>query len=99
MVNERDIPEDGGQATADKSLLCRPSAALCSLRAASYIPAYMRIPFNRVVLVALIAACKSAQTPSNPAPSPGPTTRPPVSPPTIPTFERGIVPRQAPPLP
>ena len=59
----------------------------------------MRLPFNRLVLVALIAGCKSAQTPANPAPSPGPTNRPPVSPPTIPTFERGIVPRQAPPLP
>jgi N-acetylmuramoyl-L-alanine amidase len=59
----------------------------------------MRLPFNRLVVVALLAACKAAQTPSNPAPNPGPTTRPPVSPPTIPTFERGIIPRQAPPLP
>ena len=73
--------------------------ALRPLRSAFYIDDYMRLPFNRLVFVALIAACKSAQTPANPAPSPGPTNRPPVSPPTIPTFERGIVPRQAPPLP
>lgn len=49
-----------------------------------------------VVLAALIAACQS-----NPAPrSPSPATNPrPVSPPTVATFERGITPRPAPPLP
>src|SRR4051812_8374906 len=61
----------------------------------------MRLPFNRVVLLALLASCQSAPVPvpANPAPTPNPANRPPVSPPTIPTFERGITPRQAPPLP
>lgn len=57
----------------------------------------MRLPFNRLVVVTTLVACQSV--PPNPAPNPDATSRPPVSPPTIPTFERGITPRRAPPLP
>jgi N-acetylmuramoyl-L-alanine amidase len=44
----------------------------------------------------LIAACRSTPAPAPSSPVPA---RPPVSPPTVATFERGIAPRQAPPLP
>ncbi|MDB4874582.1 MAG: cell wall hydrolase/autolysin [Gemmatimonadetes bacterium] len=61
----------------------------------------MRI--SRLALVALVAGCQStpAPPPSPPAPSTAPASRPtaPVSPPTIGSFERGITPRVAPPLP
>src|ERR1700733_8192345 len=61
----------------------------------------MRIP--RLALVALVAACQTtpAPPPSAPAPSatPAPRPTPPVSPPTVGSFERGITPRVAPPLP
>ena len=48
---------------------------------------------------ALIAACQSNPAPRSPAPATNPRATPPVSPPTVATFERGITPRQAPPLP
>src|SRR4051812_18137907 len=54
---------------------------------------------NRIVLLAIMAGFHSAPAPAPSSPAPGPVTRPPVSPPTIPTFERGTTPRQAPPLP
>src|SRR5438309_2190138 len=49
-------------------------------------------------LAAGIAACHSTPAPPPAAPATARPT-PPVSPPTVPTFERGITPRQAPPLP
>lgn len=56
----------------------------------------MRIsPF---AFLALLAACHSAPGPT-PAGSTNPRSNAPVSPPTIATFERGITPRKAPPLP
>ncbi|HVX40070.1 MAG TPA: N-acetylmuramoyl-L-alanine amidase [Gemmatimonadaceae bacterium] len=49
----------------------------------------------RLAPLALVAlACRPT-----PAPTSNPGPRPPVSPPTVPTFERGITPRKAPPLP
>jgi N-acetylmuramoyl-L-alanine amidase len=57
----------------------------------------MRI--KRLAIVAIIAGCQSAPVPTPASPTPNPSPRPPVSPPTVPTFERGITPRQAPPLP
>lgn len=49
-------------------------------------------------VVLLIAGCHSTPAPGPSSPTPV-TQRPPVSPPTISTFQRGITPRQAPPLP
>jgi len=57
----------------------------------------MRI--KRLAIVAIIAGCQSAPVPTPASPTPNPSPRPPVSPPTVPTFERGITPRKAPPLP
>jgi N-acetylmuramoyl-L-alanine amidase len=59
----------------------------------------MRI--HRFLSLALVAGCQSAPTPTpaSPTPRPSPGARPPVSPPTVATFERGITPRPAPPLP
>src|SRR5215471_19125214 len=52
-------------------------------------------------VVALVAGCQSAPAPvsATPGPTPASRTTPPVSPPTVATFERGITPRPAPPLP
>lgn len=51
------------------------------------------------VVAALVAACSSPPASSNPS-QPAPARRPlPPSPPTVASFERGITPRQAPPLP
>src|SRR5262245_15526316 len=57
-------------------------------------------PLSLLAILVIVAGCQSAPvpTPSSPTPSQSPT-RPPVSPPTVATFERGITPRQAPPLP
>lgn len=49
-----------------------------------------------------LASCTSASAPPPATPAPqvrAPAPPPPVSPPTVATFERGITPRQAPPLP
>src|SRR3981081_2574540 len=55
---------------------------------------------KRLAIMAIIAGCQSAPVPTASSPAPSPSQRPPVSPPTVvPTFERGITPRQAPPLP
>ena len=54
-----------------------------------------------VLLAAQVAGCHSAPAPppSSTTPSPAPNPWPPVSPPTVGSFQRGITPRQAPPLP
>jgi N-acetylmuramoyl-L-alanine amidase len=52
-----------------------------------------------VALAALVAACQSNPAQRSPAPARNPRATPPVSPPTVATFERGITPRPAPPLP
>src|SRR6185312_4647297 len=49
-------------------------------------------------VIVLVAGCHSTPAPGPSSPAPV-TQRPPVSPPTVSTFERGIAPRQAPPLP
>src|ERR1051325_7602178 len=54
---------------------------------------------KRLAIVAIIAGCQSAPVPAPTSTAPSPSQRPPVSPPTVATFERGITPRQAPPLP
>jgi N-acetylmuramoyl-L-alanine amidase len=59
----------------------------------------MRIQGTLVIALLLLAAgCQSAPSVPSPSPSPRPVS-PPVSPPTIGSFERGITPRPAPPLP
>jgi N-acetylmuramoyl-L-alanine amidase len=60
------------------------------------------VPLLLATLIAIVAtSCHSAPVPAPTTPTPAPvvTPPPPVSPPTVPTFERGITPRQAPPLP
>jgi N-acetylmuramoyl-L-alanine amidase len=57
----------------------------------------MRI--TRLAILGVIAACQSAPAPPPSSPTPVASRRPPVSPPTVGSFERGITPRQAPPLP
>ncbi|HEY4217318.1 MAG TPA: N-acetylmuramoyl-L-alanine amidase [Gemmatimonadaceae bacterium] len=62
----------------------------------------MRIPVIALVLVALVSGCQSGAPAPQSSPAPSPASRPalpPVSPPTIGSFERGITPRAAPPLP
>jgi N-acetylmuramoyl-L-alanine amidase len=58
---------------------------------------------SRFAIIAFLAGCQSAPTPTPATPTsrPAPASRPspPVSPPTVATFERGITPRPAPPLP
>jgi N-acetylmuramoyl-L-alanine amidase len=63
------------------------------------IPASAAIP--AIALILLAAGCQSPSVPSaSPAPSRPPRrVSPPVSPPTVGSFERGITPRPAPPLP
>lgn len=56
-----------------------------------------RIPTS-VLAGAFVAACSSAPAPA-PAPQPAPARPVPVAPPPVVTYERGIVPRPAPPLP
>src|SRR5215471_1150629 len=53
----------------------------------------------RTLCFALIAVAVGCKAPASPSPGPAPQPRPPVSPPTVATFERGITPRPAPPLP
>src|SRR5581483_12274102 len=55
----------------------------------------------RIAFAALVIACQSAPAPppGSPVPAAPQPVSPPVSPPTIGSFERGITPRQAPPLP
>lgn len=50
-------------------------------------------------LAALASACTSAPAPRTTAPAASPRPSPAVTPPTVATFERGITPRTAPPLP
>jgi N-acetylmuramoyl-L-alanine amidase len=55
-----------------------------------------------LVIIAGLSGCQSAPVPNPsqpPATGPSPRVSPPVSPPTVSTFERGITPRVAPPLP
>ncbi|MEP6494905.1 MAG: N-acetylmuramoyl-L-alanine amidase [bacterium] len=52
-----------------------------------------------VSIVAGLSGCQSAPVPSQSSPAPSSRVSPPVSPPTVGSFERGITPRQAPPLP
>src|SRR4051812_41279863 len=66
----------------------------------------MRTFYFTLTAASAIAALFSAACSSNPKPpsgapvaAPSPRPSPPVSPPTVATFERGITPRQAPPLP
>src|SRR3954468_15259004 len=66
----------------------------------------MRTFYFTLTAASAIAALFSAACSSNPKPpsgapvaAPSPRPSPPVSPPTVATFERGIAPRQAPPLP
>jgi N-acetylmuramoyl-L-alanine amidase len=58
-------------------------------------------PITGALVAGLCAACSPNPAPPSGAPVAVPVTRttPPVSPPTVATFERGITPRQAPPLP
>jgi N-acetylmuramoyl-L-alanine amidase len=58
--------------------------------------------FRPAVFVAFawaLVSCTSNPAPPSATPVPGPKPKPPVSPPTVATFERGITPRKAPPLP
>lgn len=57
----------------------------------------MRI--SRFAFIAVLVGCQSAPIPTPTTSGPSPAARPPVSPPTVATFERGITPRAAPPLP
>ena len=64
----------------------------------------MRIsPLAIWILAASVAGCHSTPAPPSsstvPSPSRDPNSRPPVSPPTVGSFQRGIAPRPAPPLP
>lgn len=61
------------------------------------------IPLLFATLAAIVTtSCHGAPVPAPSTPTPAPVVTappPPVSPPTVPTFERGITPRKAPPLP
>ena len=61
----------------------------------------MRTSSLAIVAAAVVAACHSTPAPPSSAtlPSPAQSPDPPVSPPTVGSFERGIMPRKAPPLP
>src|SRR6185503_1929750 len=62
---------------------------------------YLTMTAASAIAVLSAAACSSAPVPPSGAPvaAPAPRQTPPVTPPTVATFERGITPRQAPPLP
>src|SRR3954447_2837619 len=59
----------------------------------------MRTPRHLLATLLIIAGCQSVPSPPSSSPGPTRTTGAPVSPPTVGSFERGITPRAAPPLP